>query len=594
MGENKRLNTDKHNRNLHLPVLKARGIEKSYADKTVFSNLQFDIFQRDRIGLVGLNGTGKTTLANILFGSIEADKGSIERMKEPFRIGYLHQSADYSVGEFQEFETILDKDMLYQASKLGLSKIQEWEQERLKSLSDGERLKLSLAKVWTSKPDMLILDEPTNHLDSKGIEWLINQISAFSGPVLMISHDRYFLDETAQQIFELQNGTLSIYDGNYTSYREQKEKNYEDQLHQYNTQQRDIERIENQMANLKKWSEKAHRESTKGGSPSENRQIGFKEYNRVKAKRMDQQIKSKMKRLEQELEKNKIEKPEGEAKVHFQFDASGKRGKRIIEAKNLSKRFGDRVLFKDSHFYIKHGEKIGILGGNGAGKTTFIRMLLNEIPVSEGELWRSDTLKIAYLSQDVSDLPLAKSPVEALNLTDRETIFRARTLLANLGLKEAMINQPIENLSMGERIRINLTDMLLREYDVLILDEPTNHLDLPSREQFEKTLKDFTGTLIIISHDRYFMEKLSSKMLVFENNRIARYEMGLREFGVKSKKATPLENGDNRKEEMMVIENRITAILGELSLLSPGEPKYSELDQKFKELLKEKKELTDL
>ncbi|WP_034262825.1 ribosomal protection-like ABC-F family protein [Bacillus sp. J33] len=592
MGENKRLRSKKYNRNM--PVLKARGIQKSYADRTVFSDLQFDICQQDRIGLVGLNGTGKTTLANILFGSVEADTGVIEFMKKPFRIGYLHQSADYSVSGSQDLKQALNEEVLHQASKLGLAKFQEWEQERLNSLSGGERLKLALAKVWTSKPDMLILDEPTNHLDLQGIDWLINEISGFSGPVLMISHDRYFLDEAVQKIFELQNGKLFIYDGNYTSYREQKEKNFEDQLHQYNTQQRDIERIENQMANLKKWSEKAHRESTKGGSPSENRQMGFKEYHRVKAKKMDQQIKSKMKRLEQELEKNKIEKPEEEAKVHFQFDASGKRGKRIIEAKNLSKRFGDRILFKESQFYIKHGEKIGILGGNGAGKTTFIRMLLNEIPVCSGELWSSSSMKLAYLSQDVSDLPVSKNAIEALNLSDRDTVYRARTLLANLGLKEAKLNQPIEQLSMGERIRIKLTDMLLKEYDVLILDEPTNHLDLPSREQFEKTLKEFSGTLIIISHDLYFMEQLSNRLLVFEENKIVRHEMGLREYRANSGKAQTGQLAGAKKEQIMVIDNRIAAILGELSLLSPGEAKYAELDQEFKGLLKEKKELTNL
>lgn len=589
MGKNKHLSTKQQNRNM--PVLKAREIQKSFADKMVFSNLQFDIFQQDRIGLVGLNGTGKTTLANILFGSIQADTGIIERMKEPFRIGYLHQSADYYVSDFQDFNNSLDEEILHQASKLGLANIQEWKQERLGSLSGGERLKLSLAKVWSSKPDMLILDEPTNHLDLQGIEWLINEISKFSGPILMISHDRHFLDEAAQKIFELQNGNLSIYIGNYTSYREQKEKNYEAQLHQYNVKQRDIERIENQMANLKKWSEKAHRESTKGGSPSENRQMGFKEYHRVKAKKMDQQVKSKMKRLQQELEKNKVEKPGEEARVHFQFDPSGKRGKRIIEAKDLSKLFDDRVLFTESHFYIKHGEKIGILGGNGAGKTTFIRMLLNEILASGGELWKSASLKIAYLSQDVSDLPLEKNAMEALSLTDRDTIFRARTLLANLGLNEAKLNQPIKQLSMGERIRIKLTDMLLKEYDVLILDEPTNHLDLPSREQFEKTLKDFTGTLIIISHDLYFLEQLSNRLLVFEKNKIVRYEMGLKEFCANSKKSQSGNKTDARKQQIMVIDNRIAAILGELSSLSPEDRKYAELDQEFKELLKEKKKL---
>ncbi|KON89361.1 ABC transporter ATP-binding protein [Sporosarcina globispora] len=589
MCANKRIINSKNNSNM--PVLKARDIKKSFGDKAVFADLEFDIFHQDRIGLVGLNGTGKTTLANILFGSTHADKGTIERVKEPFAIGYLHQSADYSVSDIHDSSQNLDEELLHQASKLGLSKHHVWRPESLDSLSGGERLKLSLAKVWSSKPDMLILDEPTNHLDLQGIDWLIEEISQFSGPVLIISHDRHFLDQAVGKIFELQDGSLTTYQGDYTAYREQKLKNYDDQLHQYNVQQKEIERIENQMANLKKWSEKAHRESTKGGTPSENRQMGFKEYHRVKAKKMDQQIKSKMKRLQQDLDKNKVEKPEEEAKVHFQFDSSGKRGKRIIEAKNLSKSFEEQTLFNDSQFYIKHGEKIGILGANGTGKTTFIRMLLDEVSPSGGELWVSSTLKIAYLSQNVNDLPITMNAIDALDLTDRELIFKARTLLANLGMKDTKLNQPIGQLSMGERIRVKLTDMLLKEYDVLILDEPTNHLDLPSREQFEKTLNDFAGTLIIISHDLYFLEKLSTRLLVFEENKITRLEMGLKEYRVKSRTSDQEKDHDSMKEQIMVIDNRISAILGELSLLVPGDSKYAELDKEFNGLINEKRKL---
>ncbi|MCM3706582.1 MULTISPECIES: ribosomal protection-like ABC-F family protein [Cytobacillus] len=577
--------------NHNIPVIMARDLQKSFGDKMVFSNVEFDIYQQDRIGLVGLNGTGKTTLANILFCSIQADKGSIERVKEPYRIAYLHQSADYSVSDLHAPDQSPEGEFFRQASRLGLLKLHEWKTERLDSLSGGERLKLSLAKVWSSKPDMLILDEPTNHLDLQGIEWLIGEIGQFSGPVMIISHDRHFLDRAVGRMFELQDGILTMYNGNYTAYREQKQKKYEDQLHQYNVQQREIERIEHQMANLKKWSEKAHRESTKGGSPSENRQMGFKEYHRVKAKKMDQQVKSKMKRLQQELDKNKIEKPAEEAKVHFQFDSSGKRGKRIIEAKNLSKRFGDRTLFKDSQFYIKHGEKIGILGSDGSGKTTLIRMLFEEVSPSDGELWISSTLKMAYLSQDINDLPLTNNAMEVLDLSEREQIYKARTLLANLGMKEAKLKQPIGQLSMGERIRVKLTDMLLKEYDVLILDEPTNHLDLPSREQLEKTLKEFSGTLIIISHDLYFLEKLSTRLLVFENKKITRFEMNLKEYLMKSERSEKEKDHDSVNEQILVIDNRINAVLGELSLLAPGDSKYAQLDKEFNALLKEKRTL---
>lgn len=565
------------------PVIRVRGVVKAFAENSILNDISFDILPKDRIGLVGFNGTGKTTLANILFGKINADKGRIEKLQKPFKMGYLHQSADFSVQDFHQLYGELEEEVLQKTSQLGLVKVHQWDHGRMDHLSGGEKLKLSLAKIWSSNPGMLILDEPTNHLDMQGLEWLVSELSGFHGPAIIISHDRHFLDQTVNRIFELEEGKLTIYTGNYTDYRETKERNYESQLHQYNVQQKSKERVEGQMANLRNWSDKAHQQSTK--------QDGFKEYFRVKAKKMDQQVKSKMKRLEKELEKNKIERPKEEDKVMFQFDATGKRGKRIIEAKNLCKRFGEHVLFENSHFYIKNGEKIGIIGENGTGKTTFIKMLLGEEPASDGELWKSASLKIAYLSQEIKDLPGDKNALEAIGLSDNQLILKARTLLANLGLKEGKLTRPIDELSLGERIRIKLTDMLLKEYDVLILDEPTNHLDLPSREQFERTLSEYTGTLLVVSHDLYFLNKLSNRLLVFENNNIQRLEMGLEEYQLNKQKVKKEQNNKIQEQELMIINNRMAAILGEFSLLSPGEEKYSKLDIEYKQLLEERQKL---
>jgi macrolide transport system ATP-binding/permease protein len=214
-------------------------------------------------------------------------------------------------------------------------------------------------------------------------------------------------------------------------------------------------------------------------------------------------------------------------------------------------------------------------------------MLLGETSTSNGELWRSDSLKIAYLSQDVDNLPEDKTALEALGFTDRENILRARTLFANLGLKEQFITKPIGTLSLGERTRVKLVDMLMREYDVLILDEPTNHLDLPSREELEKTLSEFNGTIITVSHDYYFLNKLCDKLLVFDNQRIKRVEMKPEEYLHRDQIAEPAD----KKETLMIIENRIATILGELSLIDQKNPKYKELDSEFNELLKKKRKL---
>ncbi|MDQ0243161.1 macrolide transport system ATP-binding/permease protein [Bacillus fengqiuensis] len=562
-------------------ILRVRNLEKNFGERTVLRDLTFDIQSQDRIGLVGLNGAGKTTLANIIYGKTAPDKGTVENGKQPLRVGYLLQSVDYQVNGYVEED--VSSDFLELASEFGLKKVHSWEHERFSHLSEGEKLKMTLAHIWASNPDILILDEPTNHLDFQGVQWLIEQIHQYKGTVILISHDRYFLDQTITKIFELEDGKLTIYDGNYSAYRTEKKKRYEDQLHQYETQQKHKARIESQVANLQQWAGKAHR--------TMREQEGMKEFHGVRAKKIDRAVKSKMKRLDMELEKHKVEKPKEEKKVRFQFDASGKRGKRIIEAKKLTKKFRSRTLFQDSHFYMGHGERIGLIGANGAGKTTFINMLLGKEPLTGGELWKSESLKIAYLSQDVGDMPSTKSPIEALGLTHEEDIFRARTILANMGMKENVLNRPIQTLSLGERTRVKLTEILIREHDFLILDEPTNHLDLPSREQFEETLAEFSGTMLIVSHDYYFLNRLCDKLLIIEDGMIKRVEMNLEQYkAIKNQPAVP--NKQDKEERLLLLETEISAVIGELSLLTPGSDKYSELDAKFLALSKEKRELS--
>ncbi|TWE01665.1 macrolide transport system ATP-binding/permease protein [Neobacillus bataviensis] len=565
-------------------VLKVSGLDKSFQLRKILENIQFDIKSGDRIGLVGGNGSGKTTLAKLLLGKLRPDKGTIEK-SDHIKIGYLSQSIDFEVSEFGQHHSNNGEDLYQYTKELGLNKVYDWNGERLLHLSGGEKLKLALSDIWASKPDFLILDEPTNHLDFKGINWLVSELANFDGPVLVISHDRHFLDQSVTQIFELANSKLHFYKGNYSDFLVEKQKRFENQQHAYQVQQSQIKLVESQMEQLKSWSEKAHRDSTKKGSGPSKRQFGIKEFHRAKAKKRDSQIKSKMKRLESELTKNRIEKPSEETTVRFQFDASGKRGKRIIEAKNLGIRFGDHTLFQGSQFYINHGERIGLLGDNGSGKTTLIKMILGEETRFEGEIWKSDSLKIAYLSQDVDDLPADKNALEALGFTDRQDIHRARTLLANLGLTEHILN-PIKTLSLGERTRVKLTDLLMKEYDVLILDEPTNHLDLASREQLEKTLAEFTGTILTVSHDYYFLNKLCDRLLVFEDQRVKRVEKTPDEYLNPEK-----DNVNNGEDDLLIIENKIALILGQLSMLDQKDPKYPVLDQEFNLLLQQKRNI---
>ncbi|MCA0173042.1 ribosomal protection-like ABC-F family protein [Bacillus sp. RAR_GA_16] len=562
-------------------VIQVKELQKSFGEREILSDVSFDIRNGEKIGLVGWNGAGKSTLVNILMKRIEPDKGS---MTIPYvNIGYLPQSTDNHLAVDVE---LFGERLLEQSKKLGFQK-ERWEQEDLDHLSGGEKLKVSLAKIWASSPEFLILDEPTNHLDMQGVKWLSEEVRNYSGAALIISHDRYFLDETVTKIFELESGKLTIYEGNYSFYRNEKQRRTEQNKREYEKQQRKVEMIEQQISTLKDWSAKGHREAGKGGSNSENRQMGLREFERAKAKKKDNQIKSKLKRLNLELKKDGVEKPKEEKTVSFQFESASKRGKRVLEAKGIKKEFGDRLLFEKSHFYIKHGERIGLIGPNGTGKTTFIKILLEQEKLTKGSLWKSESTKVAYLSQDVTDLPGEKTPLDYLDLSNRQQETKARTLLSNMGIQQEILKKPIAQLSLGERTRIKLIHMILMEYDFLILDEPTNHLDLPSREELERTLNTYTGTLLIVSHDRYLIEKLCTKLLVIEKGQMKRVEVGLKEYEERQKGT----GRENAKEELAVIETKMTELLGKISYLSAGTEEYETIDKELIQLMDLKRKL---
>lgn len=574
-------------------LLSCREIKKDFGDKTVLKNISFDINAGERIGLIGDNGAGKTTLANVIFGELQQDSGAVKIYQKEMKIGYLFQTSSYSINTINRNTDDNSKDdsgyFLETTSMLGLKKVQDWEEIRLNGLSGGERTKLSLAKIWASKPDMLILDEPTNHMDFQGIEWLIREIERFNGTVIIISHDRYFLDKTVKKIIEMDQGIVREFQGNYSYYRREKERMYESQLNQYLNEKKYKEKIQGQIDQLTNWSNKAHRESRKAALESGNK-FGGKEYNRAKAKKMDIQIKSRLKRLKK-LEIEGIEKPKEEQRIRFGFDDSEKRGNNIIEAKSIFKKFGDRVLFQDSSFYIQRRDRIGLIGPNGCGKTTLVKAIIGEEFIDRGELWVSSSLKKAYLSQDMIDLEEGQTVLEALNAAEGAVRTSAMTLLGNMGFNEEMIKRKIGTLSLGERTRVKLAKLILEENDFLILDEPTNHLDLHSRERLEQALADYNGTILIASHDRYMLERVCDKLLVFEKGKIKRTEKGFKEFK-EEKNGRSDVNIAKTAEEKMLIENRIALILGQIGSLAPGDDEYMDLDREFKELIKRKKELT--
>lgn len=539
-------------------LLKLQNIGYEVNDVTVFEDVNASVQEGDRIGIIGKNGAGKSTLLQLINKTLVPTKGQ-------FR--WLVQSPEIVLVE-QETKNFSVEELTYCESKL----LEKWHVPTgdFSQLSGGEKLKARLAKGLARATDLLLLDEPTNHLDEPSKELLKEQLQQFKGTIILVSHDRYFLDEVATKIWSIEGRKLIEHKGNYSSYMDARKQKRLTQAREYEKQQKMVEQIEGQINELTSWSKKAHAQSTK--------KEGFKEYYRVKAKRMDSQVKSKQKRLEKELEKAKVERVEPEYTVRFSMKANTKVGKRFLEVKNLSKAFDGRTLFKDVNFTIQHGEKLALIGSNGSGKTTLIKIIMGE-ETAQGNVWVSPSAEIGYLTQEVFDLPLAQTPEQLFYRETFEVRGQVQNLMKHLGFTASQWKEPIAAMSMGERVKCKLMAYILEEKDVLILDEPTNHLDLASREQLENTLSLYNGTLLVVSHDRYFLEKTTSGKLEISNNRIHRQWK------------EPVQNNDSKEELRLKLETERQEVLGKLSFLTPKDQAYAELDLKFNELTKQIKSL---
>ena len=525
----------------------------AFGEKDILQHGSAEILEGAIIGIVGGNGEGKSSLLSVLAGLNNSYSGHVEWIGNTPSISYVKQ-------EEEHFHSFLENEY---TSKWFVPKETDFS-----FLSGGEKIKKRLSKAFAENNQLLLLDEPTNHLDQDSLGFLIESVQQYKGTVIIVSHDRYFLDIVAEYIWEIENKRLTVYHGNYSAYRERKEQNRQTQQRLYDKQQSKISLVEKQIAELTSWSSKAHKDSTK--------KEGYKEYWREKAKRKDNQIKSKRKRLELELSKNKVEKPDVEKEISFTIEGNKKKGKRIIEAKQLKKSFGDKLLFENASFTIQAQERIGIIGPNGSGKSTLLKMLMEK---ETQELWLSSSLKIGYLQQTVFDLPEELTPAEIFSPSDFEERGLIQTLMVNLGFSKDQWHRPVSTMSMGERVKVKLMEFMLDEKDLLVLDEPTNHLDLPSREQLERTLATFPGTILLVTQDRYFLEKLTDKLLVIENKTIRRIEQSYRDW------MNPT-NETSKEQELLRLETERQAVLGELSFLDKKHPRYEVLNQQFMHLTK--------
>ena len=541
-------------------------------EQMILDGVSADIPEGARIAVVGANGAGKTTLLSLIAGEKIPTSGAINWNGKAPSITYFRQE-QANEGKVN----CAHEDRFMYHSKWKVPKEADYQ-----FASGGERMKMRLSTALAENSQLILFDEPTNHLDSDSLEELIRMIKHRKKTYMIVSHDRYFIDQIADYVFEIEYRKLTVYKGNYSAYQEKKAADRENQQKRYEQQQRKIARVEEQIDELGNWSEKAHVESRKKGEGV----MGGKEYFRMKAKKKDVQVRSKRKRLEAELEIERIEKPLDEIDVSFNMKGRKKKGRRVLELKDVRKTFGERELFTNVSLTIQSGERIACIGPNGAGKSTLFRMILGD-EVYEGDLWKTEGMTIGYLNQTMLDLPNDITIADYFQAETFQKQGKIRTHLTNLGFSKEHWNLPLSALSMGERVKLKLMQFILKETDVLILDEPTNHLDLPSREELENSLETFPGTLLFASHDRYFTERMADGLLVFEDNTVRKMPMTYIEW----KERSNVSGSDKKVEERLRLETELQAVLGKLSMLKKEDKEYDLLDKKFFGLTKQLKAL---
>lgn len=514
-----------------MAVLKINGLSKSFGIKTVFENVSFEVRSGERIGLVGANGAGKTTLLRCLMGQEDYDKGSVSTSPGAV-IGYLRQDFNYESQTLREEMELAWKDVLYYKDKLtelarkletshdeelvaaygrteerfeylggydyeattrkiltglGFSDA-DWDRD-IHGFSGGQKVRINLAAAFVRHPDFLFLDEPTNHLDMGMLEWLEEYLRSYRGGILMVSHDRYFLDATTTGIIDLENHQTHTYRGNYTQFTKVKALNEEAQERAYEKQQEHIRETEEYIRKYK---------------------AGIK----AKQARGRQ---SQLDRLE------RIEKPIHRQSLHFQFEKPAECAEKVLDVMHVTSSYGEHVIFKDLTMHIKKGESVGLIGPNGAGKSTLLKLIVGDKRADSGFIQIGNRVKPGYYSQELDRLNSEYTVLEQIendfDMGERE----ARNLLGMFLFRGDDVFKPVSLLSGGERARLTLLMLFLEKPNFLILDEPTNHLDIPTREIMEQALAAFGGTSLIVSHDRYFLDRVTTRILEMENGKLTEY-----------------------------------------------------------------------
>lgn len=491
-----------------MSVINVEHISKLYGDKMILEDLSCSVDEGDKIGIIGINGTGKSTLLRIIAGEEEADEGKII-FSNGMTIGWMGQNP-----EFDEESSILkyvcegkkiEDDYGYESDAKAMLTVLELENfdEKIKNLSGGQKKRAALCKVLLQKPDILILDEPTNHLDNKMSDWLENYLKSFRGVLLMVTHDRYFLDKVTNHIWEVEGGKVYYYDENYSGYLERK----------------------------------AEREERELASERKRQSILRSEVKWVMRGARARSTKQKA-RLERFEQLKAMDSPKTAKQV--EMGSVGTRlGKKTIELYDISKAYGDKVLFKHFSYIFKRFERIGFVGHNGCGKSTLMKILADLEQADSGVIEWGETIKIGYFAQECEVMDERERVIDYIKdaaeyVRTSEGLVSASKMLERFLFSSDMQYTPIAKISGGERRRLYLLKVLMQSPNVLILDEPTNDLDIATLRVLEDFLDEFAGIVITVSHDRYFLDRTVDRIAAFENGNIVVYEGDYTEYQEKS------------------------------------------------------------
>lgn len=491
-----------------MSVINVEHISKLYGDKMILEDLSCSVDEGDKIGIIGINGTGKSTLLRIIAGEEEADEGKII-FSNGMTIGWMGQNP-----EFDEESSILkyvcegkkiEDDYGYESDAKAMLTVLELENfdEKIKNLSGGQKKRAALCKVLLQKPDILILDEPTNHLDNKMSDWLENYLKSFRGVLLMVTHDRYFLDKVTNHIWEVEGGKVYYYDENYSGYLERK----------------------------------AEREERELASERKRQSILRSEVKWVMRGARARSTKQKA-RLERFEQLKAMDSPKTAKQV--EMGSVGTRlGKKTIELYDISKAYGDKVLFKHFSYIFKRFERIGFVGRNGCGKSTLMKILADLEQADSGVIEWGETIKIGYFAQECEVMDERERVIDYIKdaaeyVRTSEGLVSASKMLERFLFSSDMQYTPIAKISGGERRRLYLLKVLMQSPNVLILDEPTNDLDIATLRVLEDFLDEFAGIVITVSHDRYFLDRTVDRIAAFENGNIVVYEGDYTEYQEKS------------------------------------------------------------